>query len=257
MSSERNVVARIYLVTNSVNGKRYVGVTRKTAAERFKGHCYTAHHAAKTFFHRAIVKYGAEAFTVEEIAVCFDLQAALDAERSLIAAWEPEYNQTNGGEFTIGRRIPREVADRIAAANRGLKRTPEHNALNSRLAKERYRTNPEWRAKIVASLDKARGLVDEEKRRRAAGDAQRGRVWSKETRAKLSASCMGRRYSREVIERGARKKDKPVRCVTTGADFRSVSDAAAKTGSSICGVSRVCRGDLKTSNGLRFCFVTQ
>ena len=39
----------IYKVTNTVNGKIYVGQTRRTIAARWKQHIYNAHHPSKEY----------------------------------------------------------------------------------------------------------------------------------------------------------------------------------------------------------------
>jgi group I intron endonuclease len=246
--------AIIYLATNRVTGKRYVGLTRHPLAVRFAGHVNAARRGARSYFHRALMKYGPEAFNVEPIASVLKVEDAGETERQLIVALAPEYNQTKGGEITLGRRDP-EIARRVAEKNRGKKRTPQQRALNSALAKERYRSDPTWRAAITESLSRARQNVDVGKRNAAAGASARDRVWTPESRAKLSASCTGRRYGQEVLDRISASKNKAVFCVNTGATFKSVSEAAEATGLSISGVSRVCRGERRRANGIRFRFV--
>lgn len=63
----------IYKITNSVNSKVYIGQTRRTIKERWKEHLYDAFstkHPSSFYFHRALRKYGKEAFSVEEIEEC-------------------------------------------------------------------------------------------------------------------------------------------------------------------------------------------
>ena len=181
------VAATVYLLTNRANGKRYVGVTKGSPCARFKRHVYDASRAPTTYLRRAIAKHGAAAFDVSVLACSFTPEAGAAAERELIQSYAPEYNQTNGGEFTVGRRVAREIIERIAAANRGCARTPEMNAANSAQAKARH-ADPAYREKMLAALVKARAAVDENKRRLAVGASARNRVWSAESRAKLSAS---------------------------------------------------------------------
>lgn len=57
-------MTRIYLITNKVNGKQYVGKTKYTLAHRFTQHCTRDYH---TYIHNAIQKYGRENFKIEEI----------------------------------------------------------------------------------------------------------------------------------------------------------------------------------------------
>lgn len=58
----------IYLITNKVNGKKYVGKTQKGYLNRFKEHLRAYGHGERQYLHCAMNKYGAENFTVELLA---------------------------------------------------------------------------------------------------------------------------------------------------------------------------------------------
>ena len=61
----------IYLVTNLINSKKYIGQTTLTVQERWNRHLYDAFAKYDDFyFHKAIRKYGKENFKVEEICQC-------------------------------------------------------------------------------------------------------------------------------------------------------------------------------------------
>ena len=63
-------MTRIYLITNLLNGKQYVGKTRYSLAHRFTQHCNNDWY--HTYIHNAIKKYGKENFTIQEICTCPD-----------------------------------------------------------------------------------------------------------------------------------------------------------------------------------------
>ena len=50
----------VYLITNTVNGKQYIGQTRVSLHRRWLGH-KSSHHT-RSPLHSAIQKYGAQAF---------------------------------------------------------------------------------------------------------------------------------------------------------------------------------------------------
>lgn len=58
---------KLYLVTNTLNGKVYVGLTIGTLEKRLKQHFAAARSGRKSAFATAINKYGEGAFTIELI----------------------------------------------------------------------------------------------------------------------------------------------------------------------------------------------
>jgi group I intron endonuclease len=64
----------IYLITNTVDGMRYVGQTQNSLVIRWSGHKSDSKVFSRNFFHRAIRKYGFDAFLKEEIDNAESLQ---------------------------------------------------------------------------------------------------------------------------------------------------------------------------------------
>ena len=83
----------IYLITNTINKKKYVGKTTNLQ-RRWYRHCKAAEYGSKTHFHKAIRKYGAEVFKVELL----DGAYSNEAEIMWIDCVGPEYNMTKGGD---------------------------------------------------------------------------------------------------------------------------------------------------------------
>ena len=73
-SSDKHERVRLYLITNKVNGKRYVGQTTRTVEARWKQHCWPQNRNG--YMQNSIKKYGRDAFTVEELAVVDSCQKA-------------------------------------------------------------------------------------------------------------------------------------------------------------------------------------
>lgn len=138
----------IYVITNTVNGKQYVGQTRCGLAERWRKHWRRAEsgRGACRAIAAAIRKYGKDAFTIEAIRVlpCDASQGCIDsAERDAIrerGTLSPGgYNLEDGGKAgrpsaeTLarrsaalkGRRLSQEHRKRLSEAQRGRKRTSE------------------------------------------------------------------------------------------------------------------------------------
>lgn len=232
----------IYVVTNTANGDQYVGLTTKTVVRRWSEHKTGARSGRKSHFYSAIRKYGIDVFQAQEFASALNKESLGVLEQIVIKQLRPVYNQTNGGEFTFGKKHAPETIERIRQKNTGKKRTPEQRALNSAIGKELWATNEEYRKNCLAALEKAQANRNEEKRKEATRKAHTGRRWTDESRAKLSAACMGRKYSPEVIARMAATKRKAVKCNETREIFSCREEAAEKTGISPRTVWRDCKG---------------
>lgn len=91
----------LYLITNTVNGKQYVGITNGTLKRRFGDHVL-ASKRPRVPLHLAIAKYGREVFRVEELARGRSREELCEMEREEIArrgTLAPAgYNLTPGGD---------------------------------------------------------------------------------------------------------------------------------------------------------------
>lgn len=83
----------IYLVTNLINGKRYIGKTAQTLEKRWYQHCKNAEYGHDTYLYRSMRKYGISNFMVEKLCEGLD-----DEEIKMIDIHGPEYNMTRGGD---------------------------------------------------------------------------------------------------------------------------------------------------------------
>jgi group I intron endonuclease len=244
----------IYLATNKANGKQYVGLTKRSLDSRWRQHVNVANKGAKTYFHNAIVKYGKDQFDVKEIASALMVDYLADLERQLIADIKPAYNQTNGGEVTLGRKYNDATKEQIRLKNIGQKRSLEVRKKLSDMVKQRYIDNPELKAAATKQILAVRSNIDETKRRKAVSEAAKKQPWTAESRAKLSASCMGRRYNSEIIERIKASNRKAIQC-SDGRKFSCREEAAEKTGISKESIWRVCNGKYPSVKGLKFSYI--
>lgn len=95
----------IYLITNTVNGKCYVGKTTQKPEKRFYQHRLHAIHGMKCVLHRAIRKYDESSFQFDVIFACFDKEDLDSFEQDFIKEYDccaldgPDkgYNMTRGG----------------------------------------------------------------------------------------------------------------------------------------------------------------
>lgn len=83
----------IYLITNLINGKQYVGKTQRGYLIRFKQHCEAYNNGNRTYISRAINKYGKENFKVELIK---------QVEDDSWEYWENYYIKYYNTHYTVG-----------------------------------------------------------------------------------------------------------------------------------------------------------
>lgn len=94
----------IYKITNTVNGKIYVGQTVRNLEERKQQHIRVAKSGHKNHLYNAMRKYGIENFKFEKICDVDNIEDLNILERYYIAKYnciEDGYNMVDGGDNNI------------------------------------------------------------------------------------------------------------------------------------------------------------
>jgi group I intron endonuclease len=95
----------IYIATNTVNGKQYVGQTRYSLKIRWQLHLRAIRDGSTSALHQAIRKYGVEAFEIKQLDSAETLKDLNDKEVlhiSQLRTLAPGgYNLTTGGETRL------------------------------------------------------------------------------------------------------------------------------------------------------------
>jgi len=149
----------IYLITNLVNGKVYVGQTRVGLHKRLTGHTAQARSGSKYPLHAAIRKYGRDSFLIEALAVAETREQLDQLEVLWISILNSRdmsvgYNVMSGGLSGV---LTPEAEAHKADKLRGRKRTLETRDKMSASAKIRAATmwTPERRAAHSARMSGA------------------------------------------------------------------------------------------------------
>jgi group I intron endonuclease len=171
----------IYKITNTLNGKVYIGLTTTSLAERFRDHKSRARTGADSLLCRAMRKYGVDVFTAEVLTTVETREDLVKAEQRFIAEYgamdrSQGYNMTAGGEGTWGRAYSEETRAKMSAAAK------------------RQMLDEEMRARLSAATKLQ--MADEAMRARLA-ELRRGKGLSQETRDKISAAMKARPYDPE------------------------------------------------------------
>lgn len=128
----------VYIITNNITNKKYIGQTIQSLDSRFKQHIRDGRSGRH--MHNSINFYGKENFTIEELAVCFDQKSLDICETFLIEklnTFSPNgYNLCKGGsqkgEITEETRLKMSLAKKGKTVTRTKKWSSE-----SRLEKSR------------------------------------------------------------------------------------------------------------------------
>lgn len=221
----------IYVVTNSINGKQYVGQSRNVR-RRFWDHRCVSHETSPKL-KEELIKFGKECFTYKLLEECQEDE--LDVKEVYwIKKLNPQYNTYNGGKK--GFKVSEDVKQRLRAAGK-------------------------------AQWDK---MSDEQKRKVIQNNLKGPRVGhevSPETREKLRKANLGKKYSQESKDKrratmNAKKANgyvrdgsghfKSVICLDTGVVYESVKAAAKAIGARPSSVSAVLKGRQETTHGYHF-----
>ena len=202
------VVCGIYKVTNKVNGKFYIG--QSVNVKRRGGEHRNLSRDETLSLKRALKKYGLESFVFSVIEECFDYMLN-DREEHYIANLKPAYNRCKGGKGAKGHYLSDDLKEHL-----------------------RQKGKQQW-------ID----LSDEDKKIQMLNNLkgpQKGHSVSAATKEKLRAANIGKKQTKETIEK--RKKSilesgfkrtnenckKRVYCVNLKKEFESVKDAAEYLG---------------------------
>lgn len=206
----------VYMATNLINGKRYIGVTSKTLARRSCQHQAHARRGVDTALCRALRKYGADMIRFRVVMFCASHGIALAEERRLVGSLRPEYNMTEGGEGVLGFKFSAQQRARLSESHKGL---------GLGVARPR-----EVIEKVIATK-RARGNLHP----------------PPPAPASLAALAAGR-------QRASQRRQKPVVCLDDGESFVSGAAAAFRYGAHRSAICLVLTGKRKTASGRRFAY---
>jgi len=145
----------VYLVTNLIDGKMYVGKTEKPISVRWRTHLKNAKQpkCRQEYLYRAIRKHGSENFSVQQLAEATSVENLNQFEKLwilVLGTLSPTgYNMTTGGEGVSG--TP-EVCEKIRIKALGRPKSEAQRKATSLLFKGKPKSAAQ-RAKIAAGWD--------------------------------------------------------------------------------------------------------
>jgi group I intron endonuclease len=186
----------VYLITNQINQKRYVGITSRSIAERFEEHCnqIESKKTKKSAIHEAIVKHGRENFTIEQIDSAQTTEELYQKEKYWIeklGTYKTEYNLTLGGDGSLGRVLSEETKNKIREKTKQRMQSPEQRQHLAEKTKQYFEHHPEEREKRRIAQT---GYVPSKETCEKISRANKGktRIWSDEAKRRFAESFKNR-----------------------------------------------------------------
>lgn len=212
----------VYQAYNKINGKSYIGKTKKVLVIRMQEHKYAIKRKKSFYFQHALNKHGFSNFKWIELFISNDDKELCRMEKHFISFINTKfphgYNLTDGGDGTVGvfhKPVSEETKRRISEANKGNKYRLGYKAsITTRKKMSDYRTGrslgpctEERRLKLkMAKKGKKRKPFTEEAKRNMSlallgNTRRRGKKASFETCQKISVSMKERRHTNECKQK--------------------------------------------------------
>lgn len=184
----------LYKITNSINGKSYIGITSKTTRSRFTDHVHqSARNETRSALHAAFRKYGRSNFKAETIASAADYESLLKMEQAAIEIYATAapsgYNITLGGQGHLGHSPSNETRAKLAAASASAWSDPAYKRALGDAQRIAWKTT--GRASAVDEWNKS--FWSGENRLAAASAAQRR--WKNEANRTAAAALLKARWA--------------------------------------------------------------
>lgn len=235
----------VYQATNANNGKRYIGMTAKGLRRRVRGHKAQANAGNTSYFSRAVLKHGIEAFEFIVLAVCDLPEDALAREREMISALRPEYNTAAGGcSGPQGWKHSAESRERMRLSHigqvgpwAGKKRSPESIAKRT----------------ATRALNPPRHWLGKKRPAETVAKIRATKLASPIPKQNPSPEVLAARLARMQAQTVAISR--PVYCITEGKAFRSSQECATYYGVSRSALCRWLSGKSACQRGLKFEYV--
>lgn len=186
----------VYMHTNKINDKKYIGITGRNPEERWglNGHGY---YNGQPAFEAAIEKYTWDGFYHNIVADNLTEEEAMQMEVELIALYKTNcckyknpsygYNMTDGGQGSSGHHHTDEARRKISMASKEHWEDNEYRMLQI-----------EWR---TGEGNPFYGKKHTEETKARLKEASSGKVPSEETRLKISEALSGLQRSEETKKR--------------------------------------------------------
>ena len=188
----------VYLIMNLINGKIYIGQTKRGIEKRFKEHA-----RSNSLIGRAIREYGKENFKCEILAECSESGQLNEIEKFYIAKFNCKfpngYNFTEGGSGNLGRPLTDQARKNISMAQKKRFSNPKERESLATISREYHKNHKDSEETTQKRREAQNKRWSNPDAHLAASKSQKKRHQehpvSKETISKRSKTLTGRKAS--------------------------------------------------------------
>lgn len=270
---KREKVYKVYMHTNLINNKKYIGITSRKLNQRWQnGHGYKHNK----FFYRAIQKYGWDNFKHEVLLCNLTQEQAEMFEIELIKYYKSNnhefgYNIQKGGnlgntDLTMSAETRKKMSlcrknkkmneitkQKISIANQGKVLSPVTRQKISQAKKGKYTQENNHFYNKHHTLQTKQLLSDLAKERFK--NPQNHPMFNKHLSEKSKQIISQKNKQRYAQDKDYRPNSKKCICLETKEIFNTLTDASKKYNTTIMSISNVCNGYQQTVNDLHFLFL--
>lgn len=231
----------IYVITNKITNKCYIGQTTQKLDERISKHISASNNGSDQLIHKSIRKNGISNFKIEILKYCDSMEELNAYEDKLINEYNSivpnGYNLKSGGHNVV---YSVESKLKMSLAHKGKSLSEEHKTKIKESCKGKI--GP-WLGKVFS---------DEHKKNISKGNT--GKIFSKETIVKLSQAKMGENNSMFGKSGSQNPNAKEVTLICPDGSiehFDTLTDACNKYDMDIRNLSAVVLEKRKSHRGFR------
>ena len=238
----------VYLVTNVVNGKKYVGMTKTTLKERMHGHRYYKGSS----LYEPIQEYGIDNFIVEVLFTTENKNQAIEKEIFFTLQFQSHkkeygYNIAIGSSY-FGRIVSEETKEKLSKSLKGKpglcgEKNPNYGKHLSQETKEKISNS--LKGRYVGEKNPNYGKHHtHETLEKVSGENH----WT--TRKSFSKEALQKKH--DALYRKPSVQSRPVRCIETGEVLPFAKEFYYRYGHLDSKILDCCKGRRKTHHGLHW-----
>lgn len=227
----------VYLITNKINGKRYVGQTVQCLPYRWSAH--TNEKSQCVALNRAIQKYGKENFEIKVLSKCNSLEEMNHRENYYIKLFKTlapyGYNLTTGGD---GRKCSEETRKKMSISQKGNKGRTGQKRSKEEIEKQIKKTKGVKRGPLPKEVIEKMSLAN-----KGRPNPMKGRKYSPEAKKNMGN------------HKGCEAPNKKRVLCSNGITYESAAKAARELGLNKVLVCKVASGKSKATGGFSFIYL--